>query len=1276
MVDTPTNPDVTGLADYIVRLLESGGRPQDVVLQEATRVVAEDFRAGALLQFISPARRSVLIAGADHPDRAFRTKLWRYADSAVDLAESEIMRDLVEGRTVRLSADSPEELARRARPSVRSTLVDAAIHSVLSAPLQARGMTYGGLSLYRHGAEPAFEADDEARLGALCAQIAPLIDHERVLRALIDDPGRVRARQAMFEATERFRTVFEQASIGMGLFSIEDGRPGRLVEVNPSLCEIVGVGAEELLGRATGSFDHPDDAGGGAEAVSQVIDGTVPAASFEKRLVRGDGATIVAHQQITVVRLPDGSTPYGIVLLEDVTEQREVERDLLRSEALTRGILDAALDAIITIDGDGVVVDLNPAAEGLLGWTRAELLGRSLADTAVPPESGPGRASALERLADSASSRMPASVSRRMEVDAVRADGTRFPVELSITRIGGDPPLYAGHMRDISDRRQAHEQLARRIGQQGAIAGLERRALEGAGRADLMDAAVEAVAVHLPAAHAAVLEVQDSMLVPMALSAGTPWRPEALAAELDAPVPADAVTRPWVPVLPETWLAAGLRGATFAGIALRDAGDLAVLAALDTEECERDEHDLSFLQAIAGVLASAAQRNAAERELRHRALHDQLTGLPNRTLFRDRLDQAVDRATRAGRMVAVLLVDIDRFKNVNHGVGHMAGDELLRGVARRLAAATRPGDTLARFGGDEFAILAADVDGEREAIVIAEGLLAALDEPLTVHERPVAAQLSIGVALATEPIAAAPDSLVRDAGVAQARAKEAGGGRFQLFEPAMRKRLLHRVNIEEELRRALERDELTLAYQPIVDLTTRRIAGVEALLRWEHPESGVVLPGEFLGVAETSGLAVPIGRQMITNVCRQIARWCADPDLAVPQVSVNVSARQLAEPGFADEIAAALRRSGVPAGQIALEVRETELLDDGAGPASSLQGFRDLGIPVMLDDFGTGWLSLTDLKRFPITGLKIDHALIGGLADGEEERHIVRAVTGLADALGLRVVAKGVENPAVARAAALLGCSLAQGFLFSHPVAAPAMEAMLRAGLEPSAVPDALAEAARGPSTPEAPAGTPAAGADAAGATMALSDAAEALGVSASTLRRWADGGRLRVVRTAGGHRRFAAEDVRRLSRESTGQRGPVLRPARLPEGPLPELAALIDDEGPALLQRAVSLLYEPGGEGWFAGEAGARHLETWIAAVRAAASGAVAWESVVGATGELALRAGYGGAAQVEGHVMLDRMDDLVQFRMRERRAPHAALVQARRLLRALHRALVDPAP
>jgi excisionase family DNA binding protein len=193
---------------------------------------------------------------------------------------------------------------------------------------------------------------------------------------------------------------------------------------------------------------------------------------------------------------------------------------------------------------------------------------------------------------------------------------------------------------------------------------------------------------------------------------------------------------------------------------------------------------------------------------------------------------------------------------------------------------------------------------------------------------------------------------------------------------------------------------------------------------------------------------------------------------------------------------------------------------------------------------------------------------------------------------------------------------------------------------------------------------------------MALSDAAEALGVSASTLRRWADGGRLRVVRTAGGHRRFAAEDVRRLSRASAGRTGPVLRPARLPDGPIPELAALVADEGPQLMERAVSLLYEPGGEGWFAGEAGVRHLETWIGAVRAAASGAVAWDSVIGATGELALRAGYGGAAPVEGHLLLERMHDLVQFRMRERRAPQAALVQARRLLRALHRALVDAGP
>jgi excisionase family DNA binding protein len=193
---------------------------------------------------------------------------------------------------------------------------------------------------------------------------------------------------------------------------------------------------------------------------------------------------------------------------------------------------------------------------------------------------------------------------------------------------------------------------------------------------------------------------------------------------------------------------------------------------------------------------------------------------------------------------------------------------------------------------------------------------------------------------------------------------------------------------------------------------------------------------------------------------------------------------------------------------------------------------------------------------------------------------------------------------------------------------------------------------------------------------MALSDAAEALGVSASTLRRWADGGRLRVVRTAGGHRRFVAEDVRRLSRETAGREGPVLRPARLPDGPIPELAALVAEEGPGLIERAVSLLYEPGAEGWYAAEPGARHLDTWLSTLRAAAAGGVAWDAAIGATGELALRAGYGGAEQVEGHLLLERMDDLMQYRLRERRAPHAAQVQARRLLRALHRAVVDAGP
>ncbi|MCW3003256.1 MAG: domain S-box/diguanylate cyclase protein [Conexibacter sp.] len=1278
----PTKPDETEIAGYIEQLLETGERSQEIVLQEIARAVSAHFASGALLLFLTPDHQTVLTAGADHPDPAIRGKLWHYRDVAVDSGESPVMQRMLKGETVRMVTSTPQEFAELVRPSLRPRVIDAAIHSVLSAPLQAGGITYGALCLYRHGDEPSFTAEEEARLAELCIGVAPKIDRDRVVRALMDESARVPARQAMFEATERFRTIFEHASIGMALFSIEDGRPGRLIEVNPQLCEIMGMLAEELLGRRTGSFDHPANVGVGSDQVHRLLAGGCPVVTFEKRLVRGDGREITAHQQITVVRLPDGRTPYGITLLADVTDRRRTEAELVRSEALTRGIRDAALDAIVTIDVAGVIVDANPAAERVLGWTREQLVGRLLAETAVPPEARDAHTNALRRLADAGGDAAP--VARRLELEALRADGTRFPAELSISSIAGDPPLYTGHLRDITDRISAHEQLARRISQQRTVAALQRRALQGASRAALKEAAVEAVRVNLPADQAAVLEVRDGALVAIALTAGAPWPLESLTTGPRVTLPDDLLTRPRTfsetPAddelpLPDHWRQLGVRGATIAAIARRDEGDVAILAALNTRgRGEYDDFDRDCLQAMAGVLASAAQRAAAEDELRHRTLHDQLTGLPNRTLFRDRLEQATERAAREGMMVAVMLLDVDRFKNVNDAVGHLAGDDLLRGVARRLAGAARPGDTIARFGGDEFALLAEGVDGEREAIAIAQALLGALDEPLTVHDRTVAVQLSIGVAVSADPGGDAPDSLIRDAGVALSAAKDGGGGRLQLFESRMRRNLLHRVQLEEELRQALERDELTLAFQPVVDVRGRQIASLEALLRWEHPQSGVVLPAEFLGVAETSGLAVPIGRYVLTTVCRQVARWCADPALQVPEVSINVSARQLAEPGFVEEVGGVLRRTGVPAGQIAFELKETELLDDeSAAPTSALQGLRDLGIRVVLDDFGTGWSSLSDLKRFPIAGVKIDPALIRGLTDGDEQRHIVRAVTGLAEALGLSVVAKGVETPGVALAATRLGCTLAQGFLFARPLAAAATEALLREGPDRLIIADELVDAARA-RPPAAAVDEPSPAAPAADEpTMALSDAAEALGVSASTLRRWADSGRLGVVRTAGGHRRFSAGDVRRLRRETDGRDGPALRPARLPDGPILELSVLLLEEGPALARRAVALLYEPGREGWFAGEAGDRHLESWLGAMRAGAAGTVPWNSMIDATRELAMRAGHGGAAQVEGHVLLERFGDLLQFRLGERGASQATLVQARRLLRMLHRVIVD---
>ena len=436
------------------------------------------------------------------------------------------------------------------------------------------------------------------------------------------------------------------------------------------------------------------------------------------------------------------------------------------------------------------------------------------------------------------------------------------------------------------------------------------------------------------------------------------------------------------------------------------------------------------------VARDITARRAAEEALRHDAYHDALTGLPNRAYLTDLLTRALARAKRRfDRRFAVLFLDCDRFKVVNDSLGHAAGDELLRAVAERLTAAVRPGDVVARLGGDEFTVLLDDVSDADDTMRVAQRIHTALADPFTVVGRELYTSVSIGIALSA-PDHASADDVLRDADLAMYQAKSRGRARHELFTPELRAGADRRLALESDLRRAVERGELRIYYQPIASLETGHISSFEALVRWEHPERGLVSPADFLPIAEETGLIVPIGRWMIEAACRQARAWqLAHPHHQPPvSVSVNVAAAQLTQPGLVEAVRGALAGSGLSPESLKLEVTEGIISADAAAAVGTLTELSRLGVLLLMDDFGTGHSSLSYLHRFPISTVKIDQYFVGRMDTIAECYEIVRTIVGLAHALDMDVVAEGVESPAQVEQLHALGCEYMQGYLLSKPV--------------------------------------------------------------------------------------------------------------------------------------------------------------------------------------------------------------------------------------------------
>ena len=788
------------------------------------------------------------------------------------------------------------------------------------------------------------------------------------------------------ELIDRYRLLVDLSPDGI---VVHQG--GRVVYANRAGLDCVGANdIDEVLGRSIIDFVHPDSLGPTLERIATLSPDTPISDPSEATLVRLDGSPWLI-ESVSVLTRWEGEDAFQVIL-RDLTDRKRAEAALRYQASLVEHVS----DAIIGVDTTGRVESWNRAAEVIYGVASDAAIGSALHDLVkLPPGFG----------------EQPV---RDIEGRHERHDGKLVIVRASVTHMFDDAGNQTGSVvvcADTTERRRAED---------------ERRAVE-----QLHSTVIEAVDEGIVVADA------DGIVV-----AANPAAHRILPLDIEIGAPLiDCI--------------AGQDGMVGANRRPIPAGDHPVARALHRNESIHDvliglvsddaERWLSLscrpLPALTGAAAGTVCSFAdvtkvihAQQELSYRATHDELTGLCNRMVFVDSLQQALARGRRMQSNTAVLFIDLDRFKIVNDTLGHVSGDEVLTEIARRLEGATRSMDRVGRIAGDEFIVMCSDVSGIEPVVQRAAELERVISEPIRLSNgRLPAVHASIGIAFAASGDGDA-EELLRDAHVAMRRAKELGGTKIEIFDDALRVQAERRRQLELGLRAALENDQIDVHYQPIVSVASPRILGVEALARFNHPELGPIPPTEFIAVAEETDLILSLGIAVLAKACRQAACWRAtDPVARDLYVSVNLSARQLYDPQLVAQVADVLRTTGLNPDALWLEITESILMDDAPTAARTFAELRALGVHLVIDDFGTGYSSLAYLQAFPVEMLKIDRQFVQGLGEDDGSEAIVRAVISLSGSLKLRVVAEGVELHAQLARLQELGCDAFQGYLCARP---------------------------------------------------------------------------------------------------------------------------------------------------------------------------------------------------------------------------------------------------
>jgi diguanylate cyclase (GGDEF)-like protein/PAS domain S-box-containing protein len=868
------------------------------------------------------------------------------------------------------------------------------IRSMLIVPLIAKNATIGTISFAYAGTTRSYSLEDINIAEDLARRAAVAIDNARLHKE---------AR----EAENRFRSLVENMPAMVYVSSAGD--LSHLTYQSPMAARTMGYSDEEWQSDPRFWFTriHPADRSTVIAESTQSIDNQV---SMEYRSVTRDGGAIWVRNDASLIHDDDGQPMFWLGVCFDVSEQKQAERRLRTSEQHFRSLIQHAADVIGVLDATGIIRFQSPASRLVLGFHPEEMTGTHFS-TYVHPDEEPMIERFLHDVIANPGRHLPLTYRCRHK------DGSWRWLEATITNLLSDPSIRGVviNARDITERMLA-EQATREsqarflsafhdaaVGM--AIIGLDRQLIQVNPAFCAMTGYSEAELLTMTDAH--ISHPED-------INVGGEFAQQVVQGSINT-------------------FQIEKRYLSRSGITIWCLVNIAAV---------RDESGAPLY-----LLAQAqdiSERKELESQLSHQALHDSLTGLPNRTLMLDRLDREVSNARRHEGCVAVLFLDLDNFKIINDSLGHATGDTLLITVAQRLLECVREQDTVARFGGDEFVVIIGQINGVEEAVDVAKRIMATMEEPFHVSGRPIVITPSIGIAI-SEAGQHHRNDLLRHADIAMYRAKANGRAGYDLFDAAMHDAALERLELEHDLRRALERDEFFLVYQPVLSVASGSVVGMEALIRWQHPARGVISPAEFISTAEETGLIVPIGEWVLREACEQAALWARlNRHGANLRIGVNLSGRQFQQMDLTQVVESALIESDLTPKRLILELTEGVVMEHVDETAERLRELTALGIRIAIDDFGTGYSSLAYLQQFPVSVLKIDQSFVQRIGKEQDGTPIVSATIGLAKTLGLTIVAEGIETAEQLQVLRDMKCDQVQGNYLARPLSPEEIAAWLR----------------------------------------------------------------------------------------------------------------------------------------------------------------------------------------------------------------------------------------